>query len=522
MSAVDPATLLRKSAALYPDNVASICEDHRQTYAELFDRSKRLANALREAGLEPGDRVAILSDNSAESLEQIAGLALGGYVRCPLYTHDTAERHIYLLRLTGARALIVQEKYYDAVRDELDKADDLRVVLVVGAERGTMAAYEAALISAPAADPEVELRADDTHVIRFSAGTTGMSKGIAHTVRGWMDMGNEFTIALAGFREEDVYLAGGPLSHGSGLIAWPLIAVGATTVVMPVFDTARYLELVERERATVAILVPTMIQMVISDPTVSERDLASLRLVIYGASPIAESTLTSALAVWGNIMHQTYGQSEALPITTLAPRYHCPAGTPEQRRWLRSAGRPTPNTAVRIVDDQGNELPLGEVGEVLVRTPGSMSEIWGSPDATAERMTPDGWVRTRDMGSLSTDGFLYLADRKEDVIISGGFNIWPAELENALVAHPAVAEASVVGVPHPRWGETPRAAVVLNDGADVSERELIDWTKERVGSVHKVTGVRFVAELPKTPVGKVLRRVVRERYLGVESAISGA
>lgn len=522
MSAIDPATLLRKSAALHPDSLASVCGDKRQTYAELFDRAKRLVNGLRDAGIQPGDRVAMLSDNSAESLEQVAALALGGYVRCALYTHDLPDKHSYLLRLTQATALIVQDKYYAALAPVLSEVEDLRVVIVVGEAPDGVRDYEATLAVAATDDPGVELRPDDAHVIRFSAGTTGMSKGIAHTVQGWMDMGNEFAVTLGGFREDDVYLAAAPLSHGAGLIAWPLISMGATTVVMTAFDPAGFLDQVERERVTVAILVPTMIHMVVTHPGVRNRDLSSLRLVIYGASPIAETTLTTALGVWGNIMHQTYGQSEAMPITSLAPRHHVPDGTAEERKWLRSAGRPTPNTAVRIVDDDGNDLPTGEVGEVLVRTPGSMREIWCNPEATAERVTTAGWLRTRDMGSLSADGFLYLADRKEDMIISGGYNIWPAELENALVAHPAVAEASVVGVPHPTWGETPHAAVVLGADVVVTEQELIDWTKERLGSVRKVTGVRFVSELPRTPIGKVLRRAVREQCLGVDAAITGA
>lgn len=183
-----------------------------------------------------------------------------------------------------------------------------------------------------------------------------------------------------------------------------------------------------------------------------------------------------------------------------------------QRRWLRSAGRPTPNSDVKIIDDDGNELPAGEVGEIAGFTPGRMREIWAAPDATAERITPEGWVRTRDMGWLSEDGFLYLADRKEDTIISGGYNIWPIELENALADHPAVLEAAVVGVPHEKWGETPHAVVVLAGGGRATEDELIQWTREKVGSVKKVTGVSFAAELPKTPIGKVLRRVVREQY----------
>ncbi|WP_199434107.1 class I adenylate-forming enzyme family protein [Qaidamihabitans albus] len=509
---MDPAALLRKSARIYPDNVAVVCGDRRQSYAELLERASRLANALRDARVEPGDRVALLGDNAFETLEQVAGLALGGYVRCPLYTHDVPERHEYLLGLTGATALIVEEKYYAAIAPMLERMGSVRVTVVVGtAPEGTLD-YEELLGAAAPEPPGVALRDDDPHVIRFSAGTTGLPKGILHTVRGWTDMGNEMALVLGGFHEDDCYLAAGPLSHAAGMISWPLLAVGASTVVMPAFDAADFLELVERERVTTTIVGPTVIQMVTNHPDAATRDLSSLRIVGYGTAPATETTLRKAIEVWGNIMYQVYGQSEALPLTILGPRHHVVDGPEHERRRLRSAGRPTPNSDVRILDDDGNELPVGEVGEVAGSTPGRMREIWGAPEATAQRMTPDGWVRTRDMGWLSDDGFLYLADRKEDTIISGGYNIWPIELENALAAHPAVAEAAVVGVSHPKWGETPHAVVVLADGARATEDELIQWTREKVGSVRKVTGVSFADELPKTPIGKVLRRVVREQY----------
>lgn len=509
---MDPATLLRKSARIHAGNTAVVCGERRQSYAELFERAARLANALRAAGIRQGERAALLSDNAFETMEQVAGLTLGGYVRCPLYTHEVAERHRYLLELTGASALIVQDKYYDTVAPLLAQVPGVRTVIVVGAAPEGTLGYEEALAGASQDVPDVVLGEDDPYIIRFSAGTTGLPKGILHTVRGWTDMGNEMALVMGGFHEDDCYLAAGPLSHAAGMISWPLFAAGAKTVVMPAFDASEFLALVERERATTTIVGPTVIRMVTNHPDASTRDLSSLRIVGYGTAPATETTLKKAIEVWGNIMYQVYGQSEALPLTILGPRHHVVDGPEHQRRWLRSAGKPTPNSDVKILDDDGNELPVGQVGEVVGFTPGRMREIWGAPEATAERITPDGWVRTRDMGWLSEDGFLYLADRKEDTIISGGYNIWPIELENALAEHPSVAEAAVVGVPHPKWGETPHAVVVLADGAQATEDELIQWTRDKVGSVKKVTSVSFASELPKSPLGKVLRRSLREQH----------
>jgi acyl-CoA synthetase (AMP-forming)/AMP-acid ligase II len=510
-SAISPGALLRKSASLYGQRVAfSDDAGNEVTYADLLDRSVRLVNALRAMDIAPGERVALLVDNRLESLEHITGLALGGYVRCALYTHDTAERHRYLLDLTEASALIVQDAYLPALAPLLDELDHLRTVIVLG-KSGERLDYHQLLASADSRDPLVRVHEEDAHVIRFSAGTTGLPKGIVHSVRAWMDMGNEVALVLEGFSEEDCYLAVGPFTHAAGVIAWPLIAAGARTIVLANFEPERYLELVESERATVTIVGPTMIKMLTEHPAAARRDLSSLRAVAYGTAPAPEATVTRAIEVWGNIMYQIYGQSEGLPLTILGPRHHVVDGTPEQRRWLRSAGRPTPNAMIRIVDEDDNELPAGEVGEVVGFTPGRMTGIWGQPEATAERITADGWLRTRDMGSLSEDGFLYIADRKEDTIISGGFNIWPNELENALTMHPAVAEAAVVGVPHDKWGQTPHAVVVRRGGVHVDEQELIAWTREKVGSVKKITAVTFVPELPRTPIGKVLRRVLREQ-----------
>ncbi len=326
-------------------------------------------------------------------------------------------------------------------------------------------------------------------------------------------------LALPRIDEDDVFLVATPLSHAPGLGTWAFIARGAKQVVMPFFDPGRVLNLIEREHCTTMLLVPTMIQLILADPDAKRRDCSSLRWVMYGAAPIAEQTLQAAIELWGNILWQGYGQSEASPISYLPPRRHVP-GSP----WLRSAGRPTPNVLVRIENPDGQELGPEEVGEIVVRTPGAMKEIWNDPDATASRLTPDGWVRTGDLGYTDPDGFLYIIDRKEDMIVSGGFNIWPAEVESALLAHPAVAEAAVIGVPHPKWGETPKAVVVLKPGYQATEDELIAWCRERVGPVRKPTSVEFRTQpLPRSPVGKVLRRVLREPYWGdVARRVSGA
>jgi acyl-CoA synthetase (AMP-forming)/AMP-acid ligase II len=516
MDALDIASIVRTGAGRHPDATAVICGDTTQTFGELYRRSCRLANALSALGIRPGERVATLSDNCPEIVEQMAGIALGGYVRASLYAYNSAESNSYLLNLVEASALIVHADLYPDLASQLDATPALRHVIVFGgpAPQDTVA-YERALAAAPAADPDIALLDDDPHLIRFSAGTTGKPKGILHTLAGWRAVATEMALAMPPLTDSDKYLAAGPLAHAAVLALYGTLAAGGSVVVMPSFDPARFIDIVAQQRCTTTQLVPTMIQLIAAVPRARTADMSSLRAVFYGAAPISERTLADGRAVWGDVMYQMYGQSEAVPLTVLTPAEHV-------GNRLRSAGRATANTVIRIVDPNGADLPTGQVGEIAARTPTAMAAIWRDEQATGERFLPDGSVLTADMGYLDDDGFLYLADRKQDMIISGGFNIWPAELENALASHPAVAEVAVFGVPHDKWGETPKAVVVLRDGQHADEQELIDWCRQKVGAVKKVTSVEFTDALPKSAVGKVLRREVKKQFCAdATRAISG-
>jgi acyl-CoA synthetase (AMP-forming)/AMP-acid ligase II len=517
METMELTAIVHAGAARHGDAIAVSCDDGSQTYTQLHQRACQLANALAALGIRRGERVATLSGNCLEIVEQMTGIALGGYVRTSLYAHSSAESNLYLLNLVEASVLIVDAAQYPAIAPHLPHAEALRHVLVFGAPApaGTLS-YEEALAAAGADDPGTLLGDDDPHVIRFSSGTTGKPKGILHSVARWCAVAREMALLMPPLDAKDRYLAAGPLAHAALLPLFGTLAAGGRIVVMPAFDPAQFVELVERERATITLLVPTMIQMITALPQSQNADLTSLRAVFYGAAPISERTLADGRAIWGDVMYQMYGQSEAVPLTVLTPQDH-------KGHRLRSAGRPTPNTVIRIVDADGNDVPAGQVGEIAAVTPAAMAAIWRDEAATAQRFLADGAVLTRDMGYLDDDGFLYLADRKEDMIISGGYNIWPAELENALASHPAVAEVAVVGVPHDKWGETPKAVVVLRTGCHGDEQELIDWSRDKVGAIKRVTSVEFTDVLPKSPVGKVLRREVKKRFWdSTAPAIAGA
>jgi acyl-CoA synthetase (AMP-forming)/AMP-acid ligase II len=501
----DFGEIVRTAAARHPDRVAVTCLRVDQSYADLHHRGCRLANALAGLGVQRGDRVALLGVNSAWTVEQAAGVAMGGYVRAALYSHQTAEVNAYLVDLVDAVALIVQAPYAAELLARRAQMPTLRHIIVYDGEAPPGAVdYEELLAKAEDADPLVRTQAGDPHVIRFSAGTTGRPKGVLHTVEAWLRSDDEYRWVTPQLDENDVYLAVGQLTHAAAVFLWPMLQVGARIVVVPSFDPAAVLADIELQRATFTLMVPTMIQALVNHPDARTRDLSSLRCLNYAAAPISGATVAAALEVFGPVLYQMYAQSEAWPITMLLPHQH--------RDRPTSVGRATPNNVLFIVDDDGNPVPAGNVGEIAVRGPARMWELWKETDATAARTLPDGSWLTRDVGRLDDEGFLYLVDRKDDLIISGGYNIWPAQLEQAITAHPLVADVCVVGAPHERWGETPVAVVVPLAGATIDAQEIIELSRGAAGSVHKVTAVEFVEALPRSGLGKVLRREVRERF----------
>lgn len=345
---MDFATILRTSARNHATNVAVWYDGQEQTYAEMYERACRLAQALARLGLGQGDRVALLGPNGAETVEQIAGIALGGFVRAGLYAHQTDEVNTYLLEHVGARALIVDARQLDALGEHLGSVSTLEHVIVYGGEAPDgMLDYETVLAAADVSDPGVTLADDDVHVIRFSAGTTGRPKGIYHTVSRWLAIGDEYRWVTPQIDARDTYLAAGPLTHAAVIFLWPMLQVGARIAVIEAFEPGLVLRLIEEQRVSFTLMVPTMIQALVAHPEAAQRDLSSLRCLNYAASPISETTMTKAVDLFGEVLFQMYGQSEAVPITMLLAHEHCPRGTERERRWMRSVGRPTPTPVSR-------------------------------------------------------------------------------------------------------------------------------------------------------------------------------
>jgi acyl-CoA synthetase (AMP-forming)/AMP-acid ligase II len=379
--------------------------------------------------------------------------------------------------------------------------------------------YEAALASADPARLTPAVGWDDFCSIRYTGGTTGRPKGVLLTHRA--EVLSSFNILLdeVALTPDDVFLHLQPLSHGGGGFVPPAVLRGARNIVPGAFGSEDVLRLVEERRVTVIKLVPTMLLRLLSHPDFGRRDLSSLRRVIYGASAMPVEPLRAAVERLGPIFVQGYAQTEVpMTITCLGPDDHDLVNNPRAAHRLASAGRPVSTVRIKIVDDEGRAVPSGTVGEIAVQSPHQMSCYWRDDAATAETIV-DGWVHTRDIGRIDADGYLYILDRKGDVIITGGYNVYPREVEDVLHAHPAVAEAAVFGVEHPDWVEAVEAAVVVRPGAGVRAEELVAFCAQRLTAYKRPKRIHLLNALPKSPAGKIVRREVRQH---ARSASAGA
>jgi fatty-acyl-CoA synthase len=488
---------LDKGASLGRDAPCLTLDGESLSYGDVQDLSHAVARALARSGVRAGDKVAILSGNDAHAFACVFGIARRGAVWCPINPRNTAAENRELLGLFDCVALIYARSYAD-IAEGLDLPtvvclDELDAWLADGSDYAD-------------APP------DDTVMIVGTGGTTGRPKGVQLTDRNLETM-TALTLMGYPFQPRPVYLAMAPLTHAAGVLCFPVMAMGGEIVVMAKPDVTTFLALVERHRVTHTFLPPTLIYMLLAHEKLSATDLSSLRCFWYGAAPMSPQRLEQALTAIGPVMAQLFGQSEApMMISMLPPADHFrPDGSVAQER-LSSAGRPAPLVTVGIMASDGTLLPQGERGEIVVRGSLVMSGYYRNPEATAEA-SKHGWHHTGDIGYLDEDGFLFVVDRAKDMIITGGFNVYSAEVEQALMAHPAVRDCGVVGLPDEKWGERVVAVVQPQDGAVVSEQEVVAFVKERIGSVKAPKQVHVWPDLPRSTVGKVLKVDIRARLL---------
>jgi len=507
--------ILTKSARTFPDNPAIAHARNRWTYAEFNSRANRLANALDRLGIRRGDHVAVLQYNYPATLESIFAAFKAGCGAVPINFRLHPKEFAFIIDHSDARAVILSPEFNDAVleiRSLIPKAEHL---ITLSGAKDELMDYETILSAESDQFVDVDVHPDDTAWLFYTSGTTGMPKGAMLTHRNLLAMTMNFYADICpGFGPEDAVLHAAPLSHGSGLYALPNIAKGAANVILESksFDPALVFETIEKHRITNMFAAPTMIKLMVESPALEKYDLGSLRSLNYGGAPMLVEDLKDAMAKLGPCLVQLFGQAESpMTITCLSHKDHVPEGTPEQMERLASAGIERTDVEVKIFAPDDTALPVGEMGEIVTRSDLVMKGYWRNEDATKETIR-NGWLHTGDMGYMDERGYLFIMDRSKDMIISGGENIYPREIEEVLVKHPAVREVAVIGVPDPKWGEAVKAVVSPVEGASATESELILFCRDSIAGYKTPKSIDFVKELPKNNYGKILKRELRATY----------
>jgi len=503
--------VVSRGALLKGSRTALHCGDESRTWREFADRVARLAGVLADLGVKADTGVAILADSGFPYFEYHFAVPWAGGVMVPLNTRLADAELGYILNDAQAEVLICGAEYASRLPALRKLAPGIREVLTIDVPAdGGHHDYETLLRArAPLAD--CRRGGSDLLAIIYTGGTTGHPKGVA-LAHSNLVANTLAQIPNMEFHEDMVYLHSTPVFHtaGSARIYSTMTALG-TGIIQPRFDVDGVLEAVEKHRVTHLLLVPTMINRLLNSPRFADTDFSSVTNISYGASIMPESLVRKALQLLPKVRFtQSYGMTELSPSAAyLQPKYHVLEGPLAGR--IKSIGQPIHTAEIRIADEQDNEVPRGEVGEIQVRGPMVMQGYWKQPEATAETIR-DGWIHTGDIAWRDAEGRLYLVDRKKDMIISGGFNIYPRDIEDVLTAHPAVARAAVIGVPDPKWGEAVKALVVTKPGETPDADALAAWIKERKGSTHVPKSFEFVERMPLTPLGKVDKAVLRAPY----------
>ena len=482
------------------------------SYAEVQALTHRVARRLNAAGITPGNHVAILSGNDPVAFACVFAISRAGAVWCPINPRNEAAENAYVLDNFDCTALFFHSKFADLVDDLRPQLPKLELLVCLDADQPFAPSLEGWLTGVPDAPFQVE-PVGDLAMLPGTGGTTGQPKGVMLTARNLEAM-TALTLIGYPFEGRPVYLAMAPLTHAAGVLTFPIMALGGEVVIMPYPDIGQFLTLAARHRATHTFLPPTLIYMLLDHPDLAAADLSALQCFWYGAAPISPARLEEAIGKIGPVMAQLFGQTEApMMIAMMAPKDHLAPDGSVARHRLSSAGKPGPLVRVAIVDADGNELPQGERGEIVVRGSLVMDGYYKNPEATAEA-TVNGWHRTGDIGYLDADNFLFIVDRAKDMIITGGFNVYSAEVEGALLAHPAVQDGAVFGLPDDKWGERVCAVVQLRPGMDADPEEIIASVKARIGSVKTPKALWVWDDLPRSKVGKVLKKEIRATFLG--------
>ena len=501
------ADILRQLAISRGSSPALTFEDQTWSFAQLHERSSRTANALKAVGVGQGDRVALLTKNCAECFELMYACNKMGAIFTGLNWRLAPTEIQAIVQDAQPKVIIVSAGEEALLTDTCRKLSCIKRIVVLGED------FDGWRKAAADSDPGHSGAPDEVALLLYTSGTTGLPKGVMLT-----NQGMSFTPRLAaeswGMDADSVNLVAMPMFHIGGCgYGSSTMTVGGHTILLREVNPARIIEVIAKHKVTHTFLVPTVVQAVLEVPHVKEADLSSMQLLMYGAAPMGNVLLRRAIEILGCQFMQAYGMTEtAGTVVVLPPEDHEPQGS--RAALLSSVGRVLPWVDMRVVDPQTkSDMPTGQVGEIWLRSEMVMQGYWNKPQDTAETLLEDGWLRTGDAAYLDADGYIYLFDRFKDLIISGGENIYPAEIENILNGHPAILEVAVIGMPHPRWGESPRAVVVLRQEMQATEQALISYARAHLAHYKCPTSVVFTDQLPRNASGKLLKRELRRIYL---------
>ena len=496
------------------EHPALIMGDRTLTWAALLARSAQAAQALAAEGVGHQDHVAFLDKNGIEHFEVFYGAAMLNAICVDVNWRLAAPEVEYIVNDAAAKVFVVGPDFIPILDAIAPNLTTVKKVVVIGGHPtdSSYESYEDWVARQPATDPGVQSSAEDVAFQLYSSGTTGRPKGVMLTNANFFGL-LPLAKQMWELEPDAVNLVAMPLFHiGGGGWAVAGMYEGATSVIVRELNPAALVTMIGELGITHGFVVPAVLQFMLMIPGAEDADYSSLRVIVYGASPISEEVLAKSVRVFGCKFWQAYGLTETTgAVVNLSPEDHDVDGPNKHR--LRSCGLPGPGVEVRIVDnDSGADASTGEVGEIWIRSKQVMKGYWNMPEETEKSITPDGWFKSGDAGYLDADGYLFIHDRVKDMIVSGGENVYPAEVENVLMAHPAVADVAVIGVPDDRWGETAKAMVVRAADVEVTEQELIDYSRERLARFKCPTSVEWIDVLPRNPSGKVLKKDLREPY----------
>lgn len=492
----------------FPSRIAFKQDEREITYAQALETVARWTALLRGLGLRAGEGVGLLSVNRPEVWFGQMSPSFAGGRYSALHPLGSLEDHLYMCREAGLRFLLVDPTFAERAAQLLEQSGVVEQVLTFGPSSVGRDILALAEQVAPQPLPNFgNGHNDQLSWLLYTGGTTGVPKAAMLTERSLSQMA--FSVSQGwDLPKERRYLACAPISHAAGMLVVPVLMSGGTVILQKGWDPARWCDLVVRERATLSLLVPTMIYSLLDSPAVNDADLSSLQTIMYGASPMAPARLIEGIERIGPVFAQLYGQTECAGIATSSWRAHHDVCNPTR---LASCGQAMPGARIAILDDDGTPVPLGQPGEICVQGPAVMQGYYKQPDLTAQTLV-NGWLRTGDIATEDEQGFFTIVDRKKDMIVSGGFNVFPREIEDVLTGDPAVSAAAVIGVPDEKWGEAVKAIVVAKPGRQVDAKRLIELVRARKGSVYAPKSVDVVASLPLTPVGKADKKLLRWQF----------